>query len=380
VRIIVAGAGPAGAMAALELAREGADVVLAEKRAWPREKTCGDAISPLGIAEGRECGISIEGCVRLPQALIGVPSGRTFRGKWPQYTPWGTTIARNDFDALLVDAAIRAGATFHPETPVVRLRHEGDALVATVGDRRDSTRDIVVDAAIVADGASGGIASSMGFSKFRSRLVALRGYIDSAVPLDPEYGLFFDRMLAPGYGWIFPMNERRANVGILLDEATLARSRRDLRGLFATWFERSPLYRERFGGSVVSDVRGGIIPSGRRNRAIGRVFLAGDAAGVADPFTAEGIFQAMSSGKLAARSLAQSPDVETARRRYERELAVFDRNERVARAMRATFRFAIDPYARRAEKNAEFAGHLASEVFFLKRSFAGFVWGLTRAW
>lgn len=380
MRILVAGAGPAGAVAALELARNGAKVLLVEKRPWPRDKTCGDAISPLGIAEGRAFGVTVEGPIRLSRALVSVPSGVSFRGAWPSATPWGTTIRRRDFDALLVDAAIRNGTQFEPKTSVDRLRPSGNALAATLRAFGGPARETTFDAAIVAEGATGGLAATLGFPRWRSRLVALRGYADSSVRLEPEYGLFFERGLTPGYGWIFPMDESRANVGVLVGERAVGRARNDLRGLLASWLQRSPFARDRLIGKLDFEVRGGVIPSGRRRRVIGRTFLVGDAAGVADPFTAEGIYEAMRSGRLAARSLAESRDFAAAGIRYERELRDFDRNAAVARAMRATFGVAIEPYARHAAKNAAFADHLTSEVFFQKRSFPGFVWGLTRRW
>jgi flavin-dependent dehydrogenase len=108
------------------------------------------------------------------------------------------------------------------------------------------------------------------------------------------------------------------------------------------------------------------------------VFLIGDAAGVADPFTAEGIYEAMHSAHMAAHALAETPDVAAARTRYERDLRLFDRNERTARALRATFGLAIEPYAWRAARQPAFADRLNTDAFWPKASFAGFVWDLTR--
>jgi flavin-dependent dehydrogenase len=152
-----------------------------------------------------------------------------------------------------------------------------------------------------------------------------------------------------------------------------------LRALLARWIERSPFVRELLGSRAnIEGVHGGIIPTGRKIRSSPRVFLLGDAAGVADPFTAEGIYEAIHSAVLAADALS-SGDFGDAYVRYERSLAVFDRNERTARAMRATFGLAIEPYARRAARDPAFAGRLNTDVFFLKPSFTGFVRNLMRA-
>jgi flavin-dependent dehydrogenase len=106
------------------------------------------------------------------------------------------------------------------------------------------------------------------------------------------------------------------------------------------------------------------------------VFLAGDAAGVADPFTAEGIAEAMHSGRLAAEALTGGGGIDAARARYERTLRVFDRNEAAARALRATFALAIEPYARYATLRPAFADRLMTGVFFLKNGFPQLMLGL----
>jgi geranylgeranyl reductase family protein len=378
VKAIVVGAGPGGATAARLLARAGAEVRLFEKSVWPREKTCGDGISPLGIRELAQTGLTVSGRVHLERALVSTPGGTSFRGGWPAETPWGTTIARREFDAQLVDAAIAAGAAFEPNTPVTKIAAGADAVSVAVRSG-ETERTLAGDVAIVAEGATGGLASALDFPRFRSRLLAIRGYVESAKPLDPEYGLFYERGLSPGYGWIFPMDARHANVGICIDERRLKRGGGNLRELLRSWLDRSPFVRELLGTSLaMTVVHGGIIPTGRKVRSAPRVLLIGDAAGVADPFTAEGIFEAIHSARLAADALTTGafPD---AAARYERSLAVFDRNERTARAMRATFGLAIEPYARRAARDPAFAGRLNTDVFFLKPSFTGFVRNLMRA-
>jgi geranylgeranyl reductase family protein len=367
-------------MAALGLARGGADVVLVEKSVWPRPKTCGDGVSPHGIREGREYGLEFEGAVHLERALVTTPREVAFTGGWPAATPWGTTIERRTFDASIVDAAVRAGVHFVPATAVTAIDAHDSGIVATT---RAAGDDGVVraDVAIVAEGATGGLASKLGFPEYRSRLVALRAYTDAPQTLEPTYGLFYDRLLTPGYGWVFPMDERRANVGICIDEKTLARRGGDLRSLFVRWLAESRFARALLGDRPnLREVRGGIIPTGRRSRTKPRVFLIGDAAGVADPFTAEGIFQAMHSARLVVRALEENANLETARSAYERALRIFDRNESAARALRATFGLAIEPYAKHAAADSAFADHLNTDVFYPKHSFGSFVWRLIRAW
>jgi geranylgeranyl reductase family protein len=379
MRVLIVGAGPAGAMAGLVLARGGARITLIEKSAWPRAKTCGDGISPHAIHLGSEVGLHFEGRVHLERALVTTPSETAFTGGWPAAMPWGTTIERREFDASLVDAAVAAGVVFVPATAVTSLKNGASQIVATLRCGEDE-RTVSADVVLIAEGATGSLAAQLDFPPYRSRLVALRGYADAPRALEQKYGLFYDRMLSPGYGWVFPMDDRRANVGICIDERVLARLGGNLRAAFARWLAESRFARELLGDApAVHELRGGIIPTGRRVRAIGRALLIGDAAGVADPFTAEGIFQAMLSGRLAADALLRTRDMASARTRYERALRVFDRNERAARWVRATFGVAIEPYARRAARRPAFADHLNTDVFLPKPSFRSFVWRLTRA-
>jgi geranylgeranyl reductase family protein len=376
MRAIVVGAGPGGASAALALATAGAAVDLVEKSAWPRAKTCGDGVSPLAVRELRALGAAFTPGLELRQAHVSTPGGAAFRGAWPNATPWGTIVERSAFDAALVDASIRAGAIFSAGTHVRAIASSGDGVAVTV-TAGGVERELRADVAIVADGANGSLAKQLGFPPYRSRVVAVRAYARARRQLVAEYGLFYDRFVSPGYGWIFPLDEGRANVGVCVDERTLARAGGNLRTLLHRWLRENPRAREFFDSDVhLEDERGGLIPSGRACRSIGRVFLVGDAAGVADPFTAEGIYEAIKSGVLVARALAESPGIDDARARYENALRTLDCNEHVARALRATFPFAIGPYARYASSHPTFADRLMTDVFFAKPNWLKFMWGL----
>jgi geranylgeranyl reductase family protein len=375
MRAIVVGAGPAGATAALVLARSGAAVTMIDKNAWPREKTCGDGVSPLAIRELARLGVPFEQGLRLRSALIATPAGTEFRGGWPDATPWGTIVTRHDFDAALVDAAVAAGVTFLQQTGVRDVATGADEVVVTLDPAAGPDNSLRADAVIVADGATGTLPARLGFPPYRSRLVALRAYADARTPLTEEYGIFYDRSVTPGYGWIFPLSRDRANVGVCVDERVLKRAGGNLRELLKRWLNENAAARAYFGPDPeLTGVQGGIIPSGRARRAMGRVLLAGDAAGVADPFTAEGICESISSGELAARALIESPDVATAAKRYERALRELDRNATAARILRATFDAVIEPYAWYAARRRRFADRLTTAVFFAKPDWLRFVW------
>ena len=380
MRVLVVGAGPGGAAAAIELARGGADVSLVEKSRWPRPKTCGDGISPPAVREAAALGVALDDRLQLHLGEISTPAGLVFRSGWRPETPWGAIVPREDFDARLVASAIRAGATFADRARVTELDPLPDGPRAQFGTNGTSRRERF-DAVVLAEGATGGLASKLGFGRHRSRLVALRGYASTWRPLDPMFGLYFDRGVSPGYGWVFPLSERRANVGLLTDERAVRRSGGDLRGMLSAWVRTSPAARAVLDPSpTFGNLAGGVIPTGRGRRVRDNVYLVGDAAGVADPFSAEGIYQAMSSGRAAAAALLRHGPGACAERDFARALRPFDRNAREATRLRLGFGFVIDALARRALVRPALAHHLSATGFFMKDSLPAFLWGIVRTW
>ena len=380
MRVLVVGAGPGGAAAAIELARGGAGVVLVEQARWPRTKTCGDGISPPGVREARELGVALDDRPHLELGEIASPEGTVFRSGWRPQTPWGAIVPRVDFDARLVASAVGAGASFFDGTRVrgVHVAEGGPRATVGTGTSRTAER---FDAVVLAEGATGSLSAKLGAGRHRSRLVALRGYATATRDLDPVFGLYFDRDVSPGYGWVFPLDARRANVGVLVDERAVRRRGGDLRGIFADWMRTSASARAVLDPNApIASLAGGIVPTGRARRARDGIFLVGDAAGVADPFTAEGIYQAMASGRAAARALLAHGPGRTAERRYVAAVRPFDRNAREARRLRMGFGFVIDPLARRARERPGLAHHLSATGFFMKDSLPAFLIGIARAW
>ena len=350
MRVAVIGAGPAGTAAAIELARAGARVTIYERSGWPRAKTCGDGLTPSSVIQLAELGLSAAGRPQLDATLISGPSETAVRAGWPAGMPAGTTMERRTFDALLLDAAIAAGAAFHPKTTI-----------RTLDDFDD-------DAVLLAEGATGGLADKRGFPPFRSRLVAVRGYVATARDVPLEYAVHYARPLTPGYAWLFPVAARRVNVGLAVDSRVVGEAGGDVRALLKYWLATSRLARAALGDHpVVTDLTGGVIPSGRAKRYADGVFLIGDAAGVADPLSAEGVSQALASGRDAAHALiAANGNVEAAGPAYERRLMRFDRNEREARRMRTLFRTGGDVLVRLAAQRPQLATYLVETGYFLK--------------
>lgn len=363
MRVAIVGAGPAGTAAAIELARAGAAVAIYEKAVWPRPKTCGDGLTPSSMRELAALDVTLGEVPTLTSTLISGPGETVVRAGWPAGMPPGSTMERRRFDDVLLSAALRAGAELREGTAVTDL----DGLRA--------------DAVLLAEGAVGGLAARHGFPPFRSRLVALRGYADVAHDVPAEYAVHYGRALTPGYAWLFPVGPRRLNVGVAVDARVAARAGGNVRALLRDWLRTSRFARAALGdGSAVHDITGGIIPSGRARRYARGVFLIGDAAGVADPLSAEGVWQAMASGRDAAAALiAAGGEPATAGAAYERRLRRFDRNEREARRMRALFGLGGDVVVRLAARRPKLADYLVETGYFLKADAGWFGGTIARA-
>ena len=362
MRVAIAGAGPAGATAAIALARAGVDVRLYDKASWPRAKTCGDGLTPSSVAHYRELGIALPLEPSIATTVMVGPDRAVSRGHWPRGMPEGTCRARLDSDGRLLDAAIAAGARFAPSTAVEAWR---DRTVTLRG--ANGTTSERADALIVADGATGALAAKLGFPPHHSRLVALRGYARTHAPLTAEYRVHYDAAFLPGYAWLFPVAPDRANVGIAITEECANRFGGDLRGALRDWLARDPeAHRFVAPDARIDDLHGGVIPSGRDRRYAAGAFLAGDAAGVADPLSAEGVSQAIATGLAAAAALLAHDDVDAAGAAYERALVPFDANEREARKMMQWMRIAAGPICRLAAIRPRVADALIETGYFLK--------------
>ena len=363
MRVAVIGAGPAGSTAALALVRGGANVTLFERSPWPREKACGDGLTPMSVAHVRDLGLALPADRPFATTLVSGPGETSFRAPWPTSYANGTTLERIRFDTMLVDAAVASGVAFEPGV-AVRECAGGRVRVARSGERRS------YDAVVLAEGGVGALATGCGFGAFARRLVAFRGYAATSQDLAPEYQVHYARELVPGYAWIFPVATRLANVGAVLVADG------DVRAALQRWLATSAIAREQLGpGARLVGGRGGVITIGRAERYRERVFAAGDAAGIADPLSAEGVSQAMKSGLLVARRLlASRGDVARAGASYERDLRVFDTNNVQALRMRALFARLADPMVAIARVRPSFARHVVAAGYFPKDDAAWF-WG-----
>ncbi len=315
--VAIVGAGPAGSCAALHLARGGARVILLEKQRFPRSKVCGGGL----VARARKhlpAGVElpIERACRTVEIRHG-----DLRFAVTEPDPVVELAMRADLDARLAAAAASAGCDLRDECEVTGFdrREPGHVVLNT------SRGEVCARHVIAADGVHSPTARLAGWTHALDAIPAIEGEVD----VEPEtlgdraQNAVFDFGDAPaGYAWTFP-KRAHLSVGVLTTE----RGRGGLRAELDRYVARLGLSAHRM------EARGWLIPTRPRRDGFTRdsVLLVGDAAGLADPVTAEGISLALWSGRLAAESVLSGGDVARA---YERALAREILPElRVARAL-----------------------------------------------
>jgi geranylgeranyl reductase family protein len=321
-RVLIAGGGPAGATAAWHLASAGVEVIVLEKTAYPREKVCGDGLTPQAVREMNLMGLphAPEDGWRHIRGLRLVAEGRAVEVPWPKTATWpdyALVRTRNDFDELLAAHARAAGATIlerHSVSSVLRdeagtvtgLRAE---LLDGRGRKTGELRDFHADVVIAADGNSTRTAVSAGLSKRDDRPmgVAVRAYYSSPRHDDEWMESWLQLPDAqgnplPGYGWLFPLGDGTVNVGLGILDTSPQFGRLDYRSILKEW---TGALTETWGLSEQtreSRILGAALPMGfnRTPQHVPGMLLVGDSAGMVSPFNGEGISFAMEAARLAA--------------------------------------------------------------------------------
>jgi len=321
--VLVVGAGPAGSVASLVLARAGASVALLDKAQFPRDKACGDFIGPRGLQVLTDLGLPVPPGLDVGDMVVVGPTGRRvvlpcFNGV--TYPGRARAMTRSVFDDALRTAALDAGAVAYAGRADCPLRSGGDIEGFTVSD--GDGEELRADFVIGADGATSHVGHSAGLVE-GSRVLwgfAVRCYVDQHVDL-PAITLWeTTRWHAfPGYGWIFPSPGGVANIGVgigtLADRHLGAGAVRVLPAYLDHLVELGLL--DRAAVSTLPHRLGGWLKMGMvgTTPAAGRVLLVGDAAGLVNPLQGEGIAQAMTSGRSAAEAILNSPGHAAARYR-----------------------------------------------------------------
>lgn len=317
--VIILGAGPAGCSASMHLSAMGVEHAIVDKSSFPRDKVCGDALSgkvtsilkqlnPNWVEELRQNSTEFTPSWGV---VFSAPDGGEvavpFKHKTSenQGSP-GYIAKRFDFDQFLVSKLDPNHAQTFFGQKVEDIQIDKSGCTVTTTDHR-----LTAELIISAEGVNAPLAKSLGHRMEKNHFCAgLRQYYSGVKELSAEgyIELHFVQEALPGYFWIFPLPNGEANVGIGMLSKYVSRNKVNLKTLMDEVIA-SPKFKERFSeAKPLEDMKGWGLPLGSKKRSIQgeRFVLTGDAASLIDPFTGEGIGNAMMSGKLAAESVASA--------------------------------------------------------------------------
>jgi geranylgeranyl reductase family protein len=327
--VLVVGGGPSGSACAYWLADAGWDVAVVEKKEFPRDKTCGDGLTPRAVRQLADMGVeeAMTGAHRF-RGLRSMAFGRSLELDWPEvpgFPTHGYTITRHDLDALVIDRAAKAGATVFQGTEVLEPLEPGRPGAA---GRLSSCAGVLVSSkvaksptelrgryVVVADGANSRFGRALGTARDRAypQGMALRGYyrsdrhdedmIESHLDIRDSAG-----DVVPGYGWIFPLGDGRVNVGVGLLSTDQRWKGLNTSRLMDAFVEQAPKSWGLSPETSCGQATGGRLPMGLAvgPRTGANTLVVGDAGGLINPFNGEGIAYGYETGRLAASFLGEA--------------------------------------------------------------------------
>lgn len=306
--VLVVGAGPAGSSAAAWAARSGRDVVLADAAVFPRDKTCGDGLTPRAVAELDRLGLGewVRGTARN-RGLRLSGFGQELELEWPSrsFPAVGSAVPRTELDDRIRRVAVEAGAVMAEGAKAVSVTRDGNAVRTVTLQTGEGSHEVACRTLIVADGVRSTLGKQLGRQWHRDTAfgVAARAYITSARSDDEWISSHLELRdgagtLQPGYGWVFPLNDGKINIGV----GTLATATRPapgaLRPLLDLYTQQRRSEWELTG--ELRSVASALLPMGGAVSGVAGVNWAiiGDAAACVNPLNGEGIDYGLEGGRM----------------------------------------------------------------------------------
>ncbi len=317
-QILIVGGGPGGAAAAYWLARSGHEVVVAEKKEYPREKTCGDGLTPRSIYQLQEMGFDFDiGEFHRIEGLRAFSGDLTMELEWPDhpvYPNWGGVIRRADLDGRVAALAEKQGAVVQTGTEATPVLDEGRLVGVDLNGHGETAR-VSPEMVVVADGSLSRFGRALGAVRDRGRPfgLAARGYFSSPRSDDRYLESHLDLRgpggaTVPGYGWIFPLGDGVVNVGVGVLSTFHGWKDINTNTLMDALVAAAPESWGLSAETALTKPRGGKLPM---SLSVGpkvgpNWVLIGDAAGAINPFNGEGIDYAYETGRMAARHIERA--------------------------------------------------------------------------
>ncbi len=315
--VIVVGAGPGGATTATALAQKGYDVLLLDRHDFPRDKTCGDAVPAgavellwrLGMRDKIQKSVERGELYPLEGMLLVSPRGHELHAKF-QHGAKGSdsyVAPRIYFDALIQEHAVDSGAQFcqgQAKAPIV----ENGKVVGITAQVNGRTQDFRSKLVIGADGVTSAIARHLRPKTNQHndghRAVALRAYIEDIEEIPKEVEFYLYKDILPGYAWIFPIGQNRANIGLGMRLDHFRKKKYNLEKMLQDFMEMPAIKKRLLRGGQLRDIATWQLNFGSQKNmqhVFDGAILVGDAAGFINPLTGGGIHNALVSAELAAQ-------------------------------------------------------------------------------
>jgi geranylgeranyl reductase family protein len=321
--VVVVGGGPGGAAAAFWLTRKGLSVVMAEKKSYPRDKTCGDGLTPRAIRQLLDMGFEFDvpGLHKIT-GLRAYAGDLTIELPWPEHTiypNWGAVMRRSDLDMAVAMLAAEQGADVRQNTEATPVL-DGDRLVGVEMKMKQTDGTIETEVlnpkvVVVADGSLSRFGRALGTHRRRDYPygLAVRGYYASPNSKDT----FLESQLnihdaqqrtMPGYGWIFPLGDGTINIGAGVLSSFKGWKDVNTSRILEAFIDGLPEYWGVTQDAMVVKPTGGKLPMAFSvGPKVGANWLTiGDAAGAVNPFNGEGIDYAYETARLAADHIAEA--------------------------------------------------------------------------
>lgn len=315
--ILVIGAGPAGSSAATWLARANRDVLLVDAEVFPRDKACGDGLTPRAIAELNHLGMQdFVDTLPVNHGLRAHGFGQQLHLPWPggNLPNRGSASPRMVLDNAIRSEALKAGAKTQEGAKAVEVEFNGEKLAAVIFKQGENRLRVTANHFVVADGARSQLGRLLGREWHKDTVygVASRAYIDSEFSEDPWISSHLElrghnNEILSGYGWLFPLGQGKMNIGV----GTLATNKRpadiNLKNLLGLYADQQ---RETWKlGAAHHDYWSALLPMGGAVSGVAgnNWVLVGDAAGCVNPLNGEGIDYGLETGRLAAELITSNP-------------------------------------------------------------------------
>jgi len=346
--VVIIGAGPGGSATATFLARKGVKVLLLDRAVFPRNKTCGDGLTPRAVAAIERLGVLEQVSnvsQRINYAKVIAPNGKEIVasiGETDIATQGAYMLAvpRVELDYILVENAVSEGAMLIEGCKVNAIANNNDGVIVK-GNIKRKVHEFHAKYAIIATGANMGLLKKQGFlTNTPKPIIAARAYYENANYDREFFNFHFNEVTLPGYGWVFPLANNKINVGIGVIPGK-SKKQHDIKSLYHDFANRPYMKQVLSGATSLGEVQSYPIRTDFMTATLyqERTLVVGEAAGLTNPLTGEGIDYALECGEIAAKqlhSILSKGDNPTQLSEYAQELhhkfdAIFNFSNQMAR-------------------------------------------------